>query len=176
MATLQVYNNSSVTSSSTKNVGGVALNIGSGSHLLTNRVLGSNNDGVFGSTVVDSSSVDKALANGVLAYNHSRPLSKRATTSLSTVSNSVLLSGAAQPQQVRGIHKLEVLRTRRLTTAIRTGKWNIYTGTFSENPAVTIDTLAIDNAANPSRVVPGRLVYRTGAKLPVQDVYKSKTN
>lgn len=182
MSTIQVDGSSAVTSSSTNNNSGVAINIGSGSTILNSRSLGSNNLGVFGSTIIDNDVVDKALSSGVLAYNNERPVAKRTTTSLATVSNTVLRSGALQPGLIRGIHKLEVLRTRRLTTAIRAGKWNIYKGKFlnnqngsADNPVVAEDTLAADTAASPSRSVPGRLVYRTGAKLPVQDVYKAKT-
>jgi hypothetical protein len=182
MSTIQVDGSSAVTSTSTNNNSGVAINIGSGSTILNSRSLGSNNLGVFGSTIVDNDVVDKALDGGVLAYNNERPVAKRTTTSLATVSNSVLLSGALQPQLIRGIHKLEVLRTRRLATAIRAGKWNIYKGKFlnnqnqtADNPVVAVDTLADDTAAMPTRSVPGRLVYRTGAKLPVQDTYKAKT-
>lgn len=182
MSTTQIDGVSAVTSSSTKNNSGIAINIGSASTVLNSRSLGSNNLGVFGSTVVDNNSADKALSSGVFAYNNERPVAKRTTTSLSTVSNNVLRSGASQPTLIRSIHKLEVLRTRRLTSAIRAGKWNIYKGKFlnnqngsADNPVVAVDTLENDTAASPSRSVPGRLVYRTGAKLPVRDVYKAKT-
>lgn len=185
MSTIQVDGLSAVTSSSTNNNSGVAINIGSGSTILNSRSLGSNSLGVFGSTVVQNAVIDyanPAISGGVFAYNNQKPVAKRTTTSLATVSNTVLRSGALQPGLIRGIHKLETLRTRRLTTAIRAGKWNIYKGKFlnnqngtADNPVVAVDSLANDTAATPSRNVPGRLVYRTGAKLPVRDVYKAKT-
>jgi hypothetical protein len=181
MSTIQTDGTSSVTLNSTNNNSGVGINLGSAS-LLSSRSLGANRFGVFGSTVIDNDSADKALDDGVFAYNNQRPVAKRVSTTLSTVNNDVLLSGALQPGLIRGIHKLEVLRTRRLTTAIRAGKWNIYKGKFlnnqnqsPDNPVVAVDPLEPDAAAAPSRNVPGQLVYRTGAKMPVRDTYKPKT-
>lgn len=175
MATQQV-DGSAVTSSSTNNNHGVAKNVGSAASVLETSNLGGSNVGVFGSTPVDGDNADKALSGGTFAYNNESPVAKRVSTSLSGVSNTVLRSGAAQPGLVRSIHKLETLRTRRLTTAIRAGYWNIFSGTFSTPPTVAVDSLATDNAATPTRSVPGSLVYKTGKLAPVQDVYKAKTN
>ena len=175
MAT-QTVSGGAVTSASTKNNHGTAKNVGASASVLSNQALGGSNVGVFGSTVVDNSSADKALSAGTFKYENQSPISKRVTTSLSGVANSYLRSGAAVPGLVRSIHKLEILRTRRLTTAIRAGNWNIYTGAFSPAPTVAEDTLATDQAATPTRSVPGELVYKTGAPVPVQDNYKAKTN
>lgn len=174
MAILQV-NGGAVTSSSTKNDRGSVLNGGSTS-VLANVALGYSDVGVFGSSVSDNNSADKALSSGVFAYNNQSPVAKRLTKKLSTVNNNYLVSGAAVPGNVRSIHKLEVLRTRKTATAIRAGDWNIYTGQFTVQPDNVIDTLASDNAANPTREVPGELTYKTGAVDPVQDNYKKKTN
>lgn len=83
----------------------------------------------------------------------------------------------------RSIHKLEHMRTRRVATAIRAGNWNIYTGTFSTDPTVADDapTWGTDEAANPTRAIPGELVYRhsgmpDGTYGPVQKDYPAKTN
>lgn len=134
------------------------------------------NLGVFGSTVIDGDDADKALSAGVFAYNNESPIAKRVTDTLSTVSNDVLLSGAAQPSLVRSIHELEVLRTRRLTTAIRQNKWNEFTGEFDAGyPVVTVDTLATDNAANPTRAIPGLLNYKSSGPTIVSDNYSKKT-
>jgi hypothetical protein len=175
MAT-QTVSGGVVTKESTKNNHGTAKNVGVSASVLSNQALGGSNVGVFGSTVVDNSSADKALSAGTFKYDNKSPIAKRVSTSLSGVSNSYLRSGAAVPGLVRSIHKLEVLRTRRLTTAIRAGNWNIYTGKFSSDPVVAVDTLATDSAATPTRNVPGQLVYKTGAIVPVQDDYKPKTN
>jgi hypothetical protein len=180
MATIQ-QGGSAVTSTSTKNNGGTAIRAGSSATVVENLSLGRTDVGVFGSTVVENSVTEndyagKGLSAGVFAYNNDGPIAKRITTSLSTVSNSVLRSGAAQPGLVRGIHKLETLRSYRQTTAIRAGNFNIYTGQFSSAPTVAVDTLATDNAASPTRSAPGQLTYKTGKYVPVNDDYKAKTS
>lgn len=134
------------------------------------------NTDVFGSTVLDNDWANEALSAGTFAYNNQDPIAKRITTTLAgSVSNDTLLSGAAVPENVRSIHKLEVLRTRRFTTAIRANKYNRYTGEWDGGyPAVAVDTLATDNAANPTRSVPGRLTYKANALIPVDTTYKAK--
>lgn len=174
MATQQV-NGSAVTASSTNNDHGSVLNGGSTS-VLNSVDLGYSNVGVFGSSVIDGDDTDKALSAGTFSYSNQKPVAKRVTETLSGVSNTYLVSGASVPGNVRSIHKIESVRTRRLTTAIRAGDWNIYAGVFSPEPTVAVDTFASDDAANPSRDVPGELVYKTGAPVPVQDDYKKKTN
>jgi len=174
MSTQQV-NGSAVTASSTINDGGSVLNGGS-TVVLNNVSLGYSDVGVFGSSVIDGTDTDKSIDAGTFSYENQRPIAKRITTELAGgVSNTTLQSGASQPGLIRSIHKLEVVRTRRLTTAIRAGEWNIYSGTFGVDPTVAVDTFAEDQAATPSRSVPGELTYKTSAPVPVQDDYKEKT-
>lgn len=174
MATQQV-NGSAVTATSTNNDNGSVLNGGS-TTVLNSVDLGYSDVGVFGSSVVDGDDTDKALSAGTFSYSNQRPVAKRVTEELAGgVSNTTLQSGAAQPGLVRSIHKLEVVRTRRLTTAIRAGDWNIYSGTWTNPVVVAVDTFDTDEAATPTRAVPGELVYKTGAPVPVQDNYKEKT-
>lgn len=172
MSTQQV-DGSAVTSTSTKNKGGAVVNGGS-STLVDNVSLGLTYART-GTGPVDGSTTDEALSAGTFAYNNQSPVAKKVTTSLSGVSNTVLRSGADQPQLIRSIHKLETLTTRRQATAIRAGNFNIYTGAFSAGPTVAVDTLATDYAATPTRSSPGQLAYMTGAKNPVQDDYAAKT-
>lgn len=172
---IQQVNGSDVTKSSTKNNSGSVLNGGKTSELASVD-LGYSNVGVFGSSVTDGTDTDKALSAGTFSYNNQKPVAKRLTKKLSGVNNDYLSSGAAVPENIRSIHKLEVSRTRKLTTAIRAGEWNMYSGKWSTKPSVVVDTLSTDNAASPSRSVPGELVYKTGAFDPVQDTYKPKTN
>jgi hypothetical protein len=174
MSTQQVDGNS-VTYGSTNNNGGSVLNGGSTS-VLDSVSLGYSDVGVFGSSVIEGVNAEKALSAGTFSYSNQRPTAKRLTEELAGgVSNTTLQSGAAQPGLVRSIHKLEVLRTRRLTTAIRAGEWNIYTGAWANDPTVAVDSLGTDDAATPTRAVPGELVYKTSAPTPVQDDYKAKT-
>jgi len=182
MATIQ-QNGSAVTTISTKNNGGTAIKAGSAATVVENLSVGTSSTpvGVFVSVVVPASTTtndyaDKGLSAGVFSYNNNRPVAKRLTTALSTVSNTFLRSGAAKPDLVRGIHKLETLRSYRLTTAYRAGYFNIFTGAFSTPVTVAVDTLATDNAANPTRSSPGQLTYKTGKYVPVNDDYKAKTS
>jgi hypothetical protein len=144
------------------------------------------NSGVFNSTPIDNSSADEALSAGTFAYNNNRPIAQRYTTLISGVSNTILLSGADIPSLVRSIAKSETIRTRRTTTAIRAGYFNIYTGLFTTAPTAAVDNwwsisanttsaTSTDVAASPTRAVPGRLVYKTGKLNPVVDSYKSES-
>lgn len=91
----------------------------------------------------------------------------------------------------KSINQLAVLETKLYKTAIRNGQWDIYDGQFS--PAVTVvnsgvwdiaagvDTSATvatsgtDDAANPTRLVPGEIVYTHGSGAqPTTDAYKTK--
>lgn len=173
MATQQV-NGSAVTSSSTNNDNGSVLNGGSTS-VLNSVDLGYSDVGVFGSSVIDGDDTNKPLSAGSFSYSNQKPVAKRVTKTLSGVSNTYLQSGASVPGNIRSIHKINAVRTRRLTTAIRAGYWNIYSGAFSPAPTVAVDTFSTDDAANPTRSVPGELVYKTSAPEPVQDDYKAKT-
>ena len=164
----------------TKNNGGVAFNVGS-SYLLTALKLGSL--GVpSSSVVVDGTDTSPALVGGVFAFNNQKPVAKRLTSTLSTVNNSVLLSGALVPSQIRSVNKIQSVVTNKFTTAIRAGYFNIYNGKFVNTntgapysvPSVT-DTFATDNAANPTRNVPGSLVYTIGSREPVSSNYSKKT-
>ena len=162
MATKQV-DGSSVTLTSTANNGGTMVSHGSSSALdsLTPAPV---KVGVFGSTPVDNDDADKAISGGVFAHDHVAPITKRVTNELAGVASSVLSNTGGQPDLVRSIHKLETLTTRRLTTAIRENKWNEYAGVWESGyPVTATDTLATDNAANPTREVPGSLNFLYGA-------------
>jgi hypothetical protein len=178
MATVQTDGVSVVTPQSTSNDGGTIKANG----LVTSGVVSSistprSDLGVFGSTVLDNDSADPALSAGVFAYNNQRPVAKKITTSLSTVSNDYLRSTAGNPGGINSIHKIESVTTRKLTTAIRTNKWNEYSGKFDVGfPQVSTDSFGTDDAANPTKSVPGELVYRDGSPTPVTDTYKPKTN
>lgn len=192
MAVIQA-NGSSVTSTSTNNNDGSVLSGGTTSFLNTVD-LGYSDVGVFGTTPIDNNNADKAISGGIFAYNNVDPIAPRITSVIAGVENSALATTANQPTLTRSIHRQEKVRTRRLTTAIRAGKWNIFKGAFLNNQNQTADnpTNAVDNfwdnagnttsatstdqAASPTRSVPGELTYKTGAPLPVNDDYKAKTN
>lgn len=166
--------------SGTKNNSGVAVNVGN-SQILASRALGAT-EAATGSVVVDGTDTNKALNAGTFAYNDQRPVSKRLTTRLATVSNSTLLSGALVPSQIRSVNSINSVITNKFTTAVRAGYFNVYNGKFVNTdtggaytvPSAT-DTFLTDNAAGVSRLSPGSLTFRTGAKLPVSANYKQKT-
>jgi len=171
MATAQT-NGSPSTSVSADNNGGTIKANGTGSGTFATSKTAQNKTGVFGSTVVDNNTADKALSAGTFAYNNSRPVAKKTSSTISGVANSVLKSGASDPNRRKSIHKIESISTRKVATAIRAGNWNIYTGKFTSGPTVTNDSFGNDNAASPTSNVPGELTYRTGAKVPVNDDYQ----
>jgi hypothetical protein len=168
--------------------GGASTKIGSGlSGKLDNVAVSREYSSVFGSTVIDDGTADKALSSGVFAFDNESPIAKKITTSLSTVDNDVLLSGAAQPALVRSVHRQETVISTRFTTAFRAGYFNLYTGKYSVTPTTATDpfwdiaeddtsSTSTDEAATPTRSVPGELVYRTGSPLPVLANYEEKTN
>jgi hypothetical protein len=164
-------------SGSVNNHGVVARGGSVASGKLTNVGVSRYNSTVFASTVLDNSWADKAVTAGTFAYNDKNGVGMRYTSELAGVANTALLSGADVPSLIRGINKLEVLRTRRFTTAIRANKFNRYTGQFEAGyPVVAVDSLATDVAATPSRAAPGQLTYKLGQPVPVtNNDYKPKT-
>jgi hypothetical protein len=195
MASIQ-QNGSAVTGNyfsgtSTKNKGGSAVRIGSSSTVLSNQSSTTPNVGVFGSVVVDDSVTTndyaaKAVSGGSFAYNTRTPVAMKSSVKVGDVNNTVLSGAANVPSLTKGINKLETLRTYRFGTAIRAGHWNIYTGKFTVAPTVAVDpfwdnaagttsSTSTDTAAGASRTAPGKLSYRTGAKIPVRANYSTKT-
>ena len=168
----------SISANVVKNRGGVGVNLGATSTVLNNSVLGLKSTAT-GSIVVDGDNTDPSLNGGVFAYNNSRPVAKRVTSSLATVSQTSLVSGASVPSLTKSVHKIESIVTRKTSTAFRAGQFNIYTGTYSVAPTVVTDTfhksvvgsVYVDSVANVSKDNPGKAVYLTGSKVPVANSY-----
>ena len=190
MATVQINGSSAVTATSTRNNHGSAINVGS-SVLLSNQALGRAQSSVFGSTVVSNATNDYAnpvLDAGTFAFNNNRPVAMKVTSTLAgSVSNTFLQSGASDLGSRRSIHRQEKVRTTRTSTAIRAGSWNIYTGRFTSTPTTAVDAFysisggttsatSTDEAANPSRSVPGELTYKLGQPVPVSVDYSAKNS
>jgi hypothetical protein len=186
MATAQT-DGSATTSSSTNNNNGAAMNVGGSSTVLSNQALGAYYNGVFGSTPVDNDSADKALSAGVFKFENTRGVTQRVTSTLAGgVSNSFLTHSADDYSNRRSIHRQEVVRTTRTTTAVRAGYWNIYGGNWTTTPTTAVDLFwdisggstsetSTDQAASPTSSVPGELVYKLGQPLPVMADYAAKT-
>lgn len=190
MATVQTDGTSSVTSTSTVNYGGVMTANGTAlSNMLRSQSTSAAQAGVYENVVVDNDSANKALSSGVFAYDNQRPTAMKTSSVLAgSVSNIFLRSGANDTDNARSIHKLEKIRTRRITTAIRANKWNEYNGTWESGyPVNAVDNFwsisagsgvstSSDHAAAPTRSVPGELTYMIGNPNPKTDDYKAKTN
>ena len=167
------------------NDGGIIKANGSTSNTKFNQTSTPTKDlGVFASTVIDGSDTDPALVSGVFAYNNSKPVAKKITTSINTVNNSVLLSGALLPNLIQSVKKLKVctggscsdgVRTSQVTKAIRNDKFNIYSGKFDVGfPQVVVDNYETDKEADVTRSSQGGFVYLIGSS-PVVRNYVGKT-
>jgi hypothetical protein len=136
----------------------------------------------FASKVVENSVTvkdyaGKAVSGGTFAFNNTKPISSLISDELAGVSNTSILTPGNDGDVVRSIHKLETLRTRRFTSAVRSNKYNRITNTFDSGfPVVATDSLSSDDAANPTQSVPGELTYMRGSATPYNDNYKAKTN
>jgi hypothetical protein len=137
---------------------------------------------VFASVVVEDTVTvrdyaGKAVSDGVFSYDNSRPISSLLTSELAGIANTAIKSPSNNGDNIRSINKLEVLRTVKLTTAVRENKYNRVTNQYDIGfPEVQVDVLEQDNAANPTGPVPGQLTYMDGSLVPVNDAYASKTN
>lgn len=190
MATVQTDGSTSVTATSTVNNGGVGMNIGTGSSLLTKEESVRDDQGVFGSTPVDGATkdyADKALSGGTFKSENQRGVIQRVTNTLAGgVSNDFLSYAADDVSNARSIARQEVVTTTRTATAVRAGNWNIYSGSWSSTPTTATDAFwdiagdttsatSTDEAASPSRDVPGELTYKLGQQVPVSVDYDAKT-
>lgn len=86
---------------------------------------------LYGSVVVDGTDTDEALSASTIAYNNQRPVGMRVSSTVSGQSNTVLLSGADLPGQVRSINKRESYKVSKIATAYRKGYWEPYYGRFA---------------------------------------------
>lgn len=135
----------------------------------------------FGSKVVEDSVTvkdyaGKAVSGGTFAHNHTKPISSLITDEIAGVANNAIKTTGNDGDKIRSINKLETLRTRKFTTAVRGNKYNRVTDTWVAGyPAIVVDTLASDVAATPTATTPGKLNYMRGSTVPYSDSYKAKT-
>jgi len=162
------------TGGSTSNNHGTAMRIGTGSTALENRDTYAYNAGFVGSKVVDGTDTDPAINGVAIQVNTVRPIAPRLTSTIATQTNTVLLSIADEPY-VESIHNMTGVITNQTATAFRTG-FNMFTNTYVSGVTTETDVFSDDNAALPTRAVPGQLVYQVGSKVPVTSNYKAKTN
>lgn len=188
MATIQ-QNGSVATKLTTKNNGGAVLRVKTSAVDVRGVAVGGTNLGFIGSRVLVTTDVAKSVNAGLIAYNTREPIALRSSSTITGIPNTALKSGADVPSQVRGIHKLESVLSRKELTAIRAGKFNFYLGKWDAGyPVVANDTgsngtdgvlvgsdgVYKDRAATPTRTAPGNLTYKGVAKNPVTVGYKPK--
>lgn len=188
MATIQ-QNGSAVTTTSTVNNKGAVLRVKTSATNVKGVAVGGSNLGFVGSRVLVTTDVAKSVSAGLIAYNTREPVGMKVSSTIGGQANTALRSGALVPSQIRGIHKLESVLTRRELTAIRAGKFNFYTGQWDAGyPVVANDTgttgtagvlvdssnVYKDTAATPTRAVPGRLTFKGSSRNAVTVNYKAK--
>ena len=89
-------------------------------------------------------------------------------------SASTLLTSCASDVGIR--RSIPGLETTRVYGSGYLTSWDYETGAITKGAnAGQTASFGQDHAARPSRATPGELVYKTGAKLPVQDDYKPRT-
>jgi len=181
-----------ISGSTTRNNGATILNGGNidSSNAVTNSdtlmdVL--HKAGAYGGKVLASTGtkwkpgVTTSKGSGALAYqpgaNDPQFLIRTVASKVNNVSNDVLLFGS------------DMAGRRAINPIVKTHDYNItsinyVTGIATKHGSagavknyVKMDgtTAATDDAANPTRAIPGELVYMYGALTPKQDDYKAKT-
>lgn len=183
----QVTSQIPVTATSTVNDRGVVRHAGNAasSGNLTNKTPGEVVRD-FTTRVIANTQVSKALTAGTLAYRAGH-LIRRVTASISGVANTVLRSGCSDYGDMRSIHKLEATRFSflsgrswsvsadgdvRYTDTVGAGGANGGWWSISGNADGTSST---DDAATPTRAIPGELVYKSMKNAPVTADYTKKT-
>lgn len=133
--------------------------------------------------------IQKSLTAGT--FNGGDDVIRKVTTDLAGVSNDVLKYGASNSANISDSIKSKVRQDVLMyATAIRNNKWDEYNGVFTSisvatsgawdqttdsDQASNMRTNRTDNAAHPTKTVPGELVYRDGSATPKQDQYNSRS-
>lgn len=179
-----------ISANPTKDNGATILNAGAanvaggyGVHAVTNNLTVMQtafNPGQYSSIVPShtaTSNTNKSVSGGTFATMVKGQYVLRAmnaTSSLAGVANSVLNSPSSDYGR-ESIHYQKVQRYANLHTFSWTANRDnspTYTATYDTGTTAE----QTDNAAHPTRALPGQLVYRNGSPLPIQDTYKPKTD
>lgn len=110
---------------------------------------------------------------------------KKSNANVHGQANTDLQSGAADYGRNK-VHRITALRTSKVTTAIRAGRWNIFTGEFSVAPSTSNDYASMDldgtnvpdEEAKDSTTkygTKGELAYNHGGRTVKQQDYEAKT-
>ena len=127
--------------------------------------------------------ITSSKSGGSMAYQPTKEdpqfLIRGVASKVNNTSNTVLYSGASDKAGRRAINHLAKNHRYHITSIdYKTGiatKGGSAGNAFNYVQADDGSTAATDDAANPSRAIPGELVYMHGALTPKQDDYKAKT-
>ena len=89
------------------------------------------------------------------------------------VSIATIESAAAVPQNVQSVHATTGITTDTITSALRAGNWNAFSGAFDPALSKLDPGFGADNEASVSRSSQGEFAYRLGSDI-VQDQYDPK--
>jgi len=121
----------------------------------------------------DNDNSDKATVSGVFAKNTDSLLSMRSNALVNGVL--VFRNASIYPVYVRSINYLENRTTSLVATAIRAGKYNIYTGQFDVGfPGSSSDDFGNDTAARSSFAIPGSLTFMVNSQHITTQNYPAK--
>ena len=159
--------------SSADNNGGSAAVYGSLSTVLTELAPNSGSDLAYTSGPKDNSDVDKAVSSETFAKYTNTLLAMRSSATVASVA--VFQNASIYPEYVRSINYIESRTTTKTATAIRAGKFNIYTGEFAAGfPVNSTDSFGNDDAARSSYAVPGSLSFMVNGKTVTTQNYPAK--
>lgn len=125
---------------------------------------------------IDGNQTDKAITGGTFAYNGGSGVIVKITTSLagSSITKDFARSGGNQPDQLRSINQKAVGSAAGYYNSYKTAKLDILSGTFVVAPSAVQEAFTFnsgvtstnsgetDEAANPTRTIPGEFVYALG--------------
>lgn len=188
---------------------GRALNAGnSSSSTLSNLALGSTIDAEGNRVRIPADVLNRGGPTGILTSATSYPsknfgtmtagsyVMKLVTSTLASVSNTFLQSGAGYMSGRRSIHKLETVRTHHIARALRNNQWSAVSGYFTSavttsedayTPSANNEWGAMDQQggrgatsgtlddAQPTQAIPGELIIHWGSGLPLNDDYSART-
>lgn len=132
----------------------------------------------YGSTVVQTGDVEKSLdsESSVFAFDNDRPLVKGVTFVINndSLDHELRTTGTRDTNLRTNIHHIRYMKTVLAASAIRDGKFDVYTGQYEATyPQMSNDDFGSDFAATVSRANPGKLTMLVN-KLPVSQTYETK--
>lgn len=128
---------------------------------------------VFDSTPHNGDDAQKAILGYTFGKDTNTLIAQRSSDPVG--SKRPLRSGSIYPAYVRSVNYIESASTVLTATAIRAGKFNIFTGDFALSyPATSSDSYGNDNAARSNAAIPGSITFKANASKPTSQNYPAK--